>query len=123
MAGLVEVRWIVPPRQLTERVYDGLQRASTRILQERIIPQAPIDKGDLRASLGTEVRAEARRFIAYFASTVDYAKYLEWEPWASQKTPRTPGTRIPFIQPGILESVDILEEEIGIKLGKPRVIR
>ena len=89
------------------RVLAGLAGAITRIY---IKPKTPMDTGFLRSTLGSaaRLRADGNIIMVWYANA-PYASYLEEQPRAGSLVNfTTPGTRAPYLEPGVREGIAAL---------------
>lgn len=117
MASNIIVKRIVTNRQLEQDAYRAWKRGMRRILNERIAPRTPYRTGWLRTHLWerTTIRPGISIFTLFSVDAiVDYAHLYEIdEDWIATHMLHWPGSRAPYIQPGIEESDDIIREAIG----------
>ncbi len=99
--------------QIQNEAFVVWKALARKILQEHIRPHTPFDEGDLRASLWQRTTKIPYGVRAFFSANVPYAELFELDQaWINSITLHTPGTRAPYIFPGIMDGMDLIEEAI-----------
>lgn len=107
-------------------VFARMQNAAGDVLENDLKPQEPIDTGAMKNATGTETRVDGKKVVSSFfvGREVDYAWYPEHpEDGRGGYHPRTPGTRMPWLRPGVREGMPKIVEAVkqgivaGLKAG------
>ena len=114
----VEITFKANPQELVASLYGNLVDAAWRVLKENIIPQEPIDTSStrdatvMREHTHTEVKVVGGGISVVFfvGSEIWYSWYTEFPETHPSLTygPRTPGTRMPWLKPGVQEGMPII---------------
>jgi len=108
----VDITRFVTDQQLVTMILQEAQASAGLVVDMFIKPQTPSLSGALRNTLRSSVYLDGNDVVIAFMAgslTVDYAKYLEL-PWYAGRIQHytTPGTRAPFLQPGVEEGMPFI---------------
>ena len=95
-------------QDITMRGLRVLGVAANKVMREFIRPKTPMLTGDLRRSLGVTVRTGSDITISWYATAMPQARLLEENQSVIDRIKNftTPGTRAPYLRPGVEEGWD-----------------
>jgi len=123
-AGVVSVgarttlRRYVSNAQIVDKLLETARIEGGNVISTYILPGTPMKTGALRETIRVVVTLEGRTIIMTFLAgdvgDVFYAQFLEL-PWYARRIKNftTPGTRAPFLLPGVEEALPYLKSKFG----------
>ena len=107
---------------LVPQLYGKAVEAGSKVLAENIMPREPIDTSPYRdatvmrehTNVEVKVTADMVSIIWFVGAEIFYSWYTEFpERMAGSYGPRTPGTRMPWLRPGVREGVPTVVKAVA----------